>query len=234
MKIRKSLYLVSGGIYGQLGNVYLLKHDNGCMLFDCGNPAAYDTILENMKYWGFTEKDVTHVFMTHGHDDHAGTSAMFQKAGAKIVVGKGDAYMMEQGNFGEESPFVNHQMPCCKPDISIDEDMHLNIGGVEIDVYVMPGHTNGTVLYYVNVDRDRILFTGDMFNCEGEKGDIAHLWWKGDMNYDSHKLGDSFKRLWEMKLEPTVIVGGHGNPRIGKGTKDMIMIAYKEYLLTCR
>ncbi len=234
MKIRNSLYLVSGGVYGQLGNVYLVKHEEGCMLFDCGNPGAYETITGNLKYWGFSEKDITHVFITHGHDDHAGTSQMFQQTGATIIAGEADAYMMEQGNFGEESPFKNHQMPCCTPDILIDRDTNFRIGKVEIDVYTMPGHTNGSLLYYVKADEERILFSGDMFNCEGEKGDIAQLWWKGDMNYNAEKLGESFQRLWRMNLDPTVIAGGHGNPRLGKGTKDMIMLAYKEYLLNYR
>lgn len=119
-------------------------------------------------------------------------------------------------------------------DILIEEDTQLHIGNVEVSIYTMPGHTNGTLLYYVQVDEERILFSGDMFNCDGEKGDQAHLWWKGDMNYNSEKLGKSFQRLWAMELDPTVIVGGHGNPRLGKGTKDMIMVAYKNYLLNCR
>ena len=73
-----------------------------------------------------------------------------------------------------------------------------------------------------------------MFSCDGEKGDQASVWWKGDMNYSSQKLGESFKRLWGMELSPTVILGGHGNPRIGAEAKSMIMAAYKDYLLNCR
>ncbi len=230
MKIRNRLYLVSGGVYGQLGNVWMVSHDKGIVLIDCGAPASYETILENLRYWGYTEKDVTHVLCTHGHDDHAGTASFFQKAGAKIVVGKEDAYMLEDGNFGERSPFRNHSMPSCKPDILLEGDSKMNIGGIDIDIYAMPGHTRGTVIYVMHVDGETWLFSGDMFCLSGERGDIAETWWKGDMDFNAASLGESFAKLWSLQLKPDFIGGGHGNPRIGKGTEDNIMIAYKYYL----
>lgn len=234
MKLRNRLYLVSGGVFGQLGNVWMVQHDDGVILFDCGAPAAYETIVENLNYWGFNERGITHVFCTHGHDDHAGTAAFFQKAGAKIAVGKGDAYMLEEGGFGERSPFRNHQMPSCKPDILLEGDSEIEISGVRIEIYSMPGHTPGSCIYQVNADGESWLFTGDMFCLSGERGDIAETWWKGDMDFDAEELGRSFAKLWALQLKPDVIGGGHGNPRIGHGTADSIMIAYKYYLLNHR
>ena len=32
MKLREHLYLLSGGVYGKLGNVYALQHDSGDMM----------------------------------------------------------------------------------------------------------------------------------------------------------------------------------------------------------
>lgn len=234
MKIRKNLFYLSGGLYGQLGNVFGVKHKEGIFLVDAGNPESYNTIVENLNYWGIPETSVTHVLLTHGHDDHAGTSRAFQRLGAEIVVGRADAYMLRQGSFGVESPFQNHQMPICEPDVLIEGDTHMMIGGVEIEIYALPGHTDGSLVYQITLDTDKILFTGDMFSCDGEKGDQASVWWKGDMNYSSQKLGESFKRLWGMELSPTVILGGHGNPRIGAEAKSMIMAAYKDYLLNYR
>lgn len=234
MKIRNNLFYLSGGLYGQLGNVYAVKHTEGCFLVDAGNPGAYDVIVQNLNYWGISESEVTHVFLTHGHDDHAGTAREFQKLGAKIVVGTEDQYMLKWGAFGEKSPFTNHQMSKCEPDILIDKDTHMEIGGIEIDIYAMPGHTDGFLLYNIILEDDRILFSGDMFYCDGEKGDLAYTGWKGDMNYNSEKLGRSFERLWSLNLKPTIVLGGHGNPRIGKDANDMIMIAYKYYLINNR
>lgn len=234
MKIKENLYYVSGGLYGQLGNVYAMKHAHGYILIDCGTPSAYDQIVKNLKYWHIDECDITHVLLTHGHDDHAGTAYAFQRLGAKIIIGSEDQYMLQQGHFGKESPYQNHQMPACKADIQITEDTHITINDLEIDIIKMPGHTNGTLLYYISVEDDNILFTGDMFYSDGEKGDLAFTGWKGDLNYNSKLLGESFSKLWNLALSPTILLGGHGNPRIGEGAKDTIMHAYKYYLTNNR
>ena len=234
MQVRNNLYIVSGGIYGQLGNVWMIPHDHGCILIDCGKPEAYETICRNLEYWGYQSTDVTDVLCTHGHNDHAGSAYLFQKNGAKITVGTGDAEMMRRGDLGEGSPFQNHTMLKCEPDILITEDCILYIENLVIRVITVPGHTDGSVLYYIENGSEKWLFTGDMFCCEGEKGDIAVTWWKGDLHYSSEKLGESFRKLWALKLEPNVIAGGHNNPRIGDDAKDMIMTAYKYYMLNNR
>ena len=45
MKLRKHLYLLSGGVYGKLGNVYALQHDSGYSRIDCGRYDALDICL---------------------------------------------------------------------------------------------------------------------------------------------------------------------------------------------
>ncbi len=234
MQIKKDLYYVSGGLFGQLGNVYAIKHDDGYVLIDAGNPNACATILENLAYWGIQETQITHVLLTHGHDDHAGCAHYFQSKGAKIVVGNGDNQMLQEGNLGKDSPFLNHQMPTCIPDIIIDKDTKMNIGGIGVSIYTMPGHTNGFLVYHITLNEEAILFTGDMFFCDGEKGDLAYTGWKGDMNYNPVLLQESFKKLWELNLPITIVLGGHGNPRIGSGAKEQIMIAYKYCLINNR
>ena len=234
MQIRNRLFLLSGGCFGQLGNVYGVAYENGWLLFDCGSPASYETICRNIDYWNTGSGKVTHVFLTHGHDDHAGTAARFQKEGAEIIIGAEDAEMLERGYFGESSPFQNHVMPSCKADRQMENDGIFWIGDVCIKAYHMPGHTDGSYIYLVEVSNEKYLFTGDMFICDGEKGDIARIWWKGDLSYSSEKLGRSFERLWKMKLMPDVVAGGHMNPRMGDDAGQMIMLAYKEYLLSHR
>ena len=64
-------------------------------------------------------------------------------------------------------------MPVCIPDNLIEKDCVINIGDLTIKVITVPGHTDGSVLYYLEKDDEKWLFTGDMFCCEGEKGDIA-------------------------------------------------------------
>lgn len=234
MQIRKRLFSVSGGTYGNLGNAYVIKYDAGYVMIDSSNPGALETIQNNLAYWGIPENQITHVLLTHGHDDHAGCSQYFQNQGAKVYVGKSDSQMMKQGNFGKESPYTNHTMPPCTPDFLFEKDLELQIGDLMVQVYLTPGHTNGSVIFSVELDNDTILFTGDMFFPDGEKGDVAKTGWKGDMNFNSTYLGESFAKIWSIGLTPTIILGGHGIARIGKDAKEIIKIAYKYYLLNNR
>ncbi len=234
MQLTKGVFLISGGTYGKLGNAYVVKHNGGFILIDSSSPGALDTLLENLKYWDIDEQAITHVLLTHGHDDHAGCAAHFQKQGANVYVGAADRTMMEEGNFGIESPQTNHVMPSCFPDQLFTEDTTLIIENLTIDVYLMPGHTDGSVIFYLQLENERILFTGDMFFVDGETGNIASTGWKGDLGYSGEKLGRSFAKLWSLSLTPTIIAGGHGIPRIRNNVQESIKIAYKYYLLNNR
>ncbi|MFT4274419.1 MAG: MBL fold metallo-hydrolase [Pantoea sp.] len=234
MQLRKKLFMISGGTFGKLGNAYAIQHDRGYALVDCSVPGALETIRDNLRYWGIAEEQITHVLLTHGHDDHAGCAAWFQQKGANICVGSADAHMLINGNFGPDSPQTNHVMPACRPDILFEKDTALEIGGLTVQVFTMPGHTDGSVIYFVRLGEDEVLFAGDMFFTDGEKGDQAFTGWKGDMTYSGEKLGESFAKLWKLNLWPGVIIGGHGIARIGKDAHESIKIAYKYWQLNNR
>ncbi len=225
MQIRKGLYHITGASWGYLGEAYCLKHSEGYVLIDMGSPGALENILKNMDYWGIDENKVTHVLITHGHDDHVGAAYYFKNLGAKIVVGASDAPMLEAGNLGVDSPCTNHKMPPCKADILIEKDCKLQIGDLEFTVISAPGHTDGTLVYLVNYHSELILFAGDMFNVFGKWGEIVLTGWKGDLTYNSGKLVDSFARLYKMKHEPDLVLCGHGLPRFGSDA-EVIRQAY--------
>jgi len=232
MKLRKHLYLLSGGVYGKLGNVYALQHDSGYILIDCGRYDALDIIRQNMAFWNIPEDNITHVLLTHGHDDHAGSASWFQSKGAQVYVG--DEKSMSDGNFGSNSPFTNHVMPPCHPDVCMKEDMDICAGGLRIHALRMPGHTNGSMIYYLTLDEEVLLFSGDMFFADGETGEEAYTGWKGDMAYDGSRLLESFLKLWKLQLHPDIVAGGHGIPVIGSHADQIIMLAYKYAMLNNR
>jgi hydroxyacylglutathione hydrolase len=233
MKIRDKLYLISGGSYGELGNAYLIKTKNGYLMVDSSKPDALTTIRNNLAYWKINEEEILAVLLTHGHDDHAGCAAYFQSRGAKLYVGA-DNEMLQKGDFGPCSPFTNHVAPPCVADIILKEDQNITINDLQISVYPMPGHTDGTIIYYAKVDDDRILFTGDMFFVEGETGTDIRTGWKGDLSYNAEKLGMNFQKLWNLNLDPNIILGGHGIPLINNNAKEAIRAAYKYFLLNNR
>ena len=140
MKITDRIYWISGGPWGYLGNAYAIKHSDGYVLVDTGSSEALDVIVKNLKYWNIDENKITHVLITHAHDDHTGCAHYFQKCGAKIVIGKADSKMLEDGHLGEYSPCTNHIMPACKADILIEVVWNINTMGPKRSVtYTLRG-----------------------------------------------------------------------------------------------
>lgn len=232
MQIRKNIYQLSGGSWGLLGNVYLVKYSEGYVMIDAGNPAALDSIRENLKYWEIDPNKITHLLLTHGHDDHTGTAKYFKEEyDVKIVIGQEDAQMLQAGNLGEESPCTSHIMPPTTADILISEDCSLVIGDLNFKVLKTPGHTVGSLVYLVKIEKENILFSGDTFYVEGNQGESALTGWKGDLTYDAKKLGESLRKIYLSKYEIDLILSGHGIPRFGS---DSVREAYAYYLKNCR
>lgn len=234
MKLRNKIYQISGAEYGELGSAFAIQHDSGIVLIDSSSHTALEIMLDNLRYWGLKEQDVTHVLITHGHDDHCGCAAYFQKAGAKICIGAEDCGMLERGNLGDDSPCTNHFMPSCKPDYLFEKDEVITIGAIDVHIIKMPGHTDGNVVFYMELDGELVLFSGDTFYPHGERGELASTGWKGDLSYNSKKLGESFAKLYALNLKPDMVFSSHGIPLYGKKANDCIRVAYKYHLLNNR
>ncbi|EFP61297.1 MBL fold metallo-hydrolase [Erysipelotrichaceae bacterium AF15-26LB] len=234
MKLRNRIYQLTGAEYGTLGSVYAIAYKDGYILIDTGMPDALDVMKRTMAYWSIDECKITHVFLTHGHDDHCGNAAYFQKLGAEIIIGEEDAVMLKSGCLGKNSPCINHIMPPCDPDYLITKDESFLIGDIRLQAYKMPGHTNGTVLYIAEIDKETVVFSGDFFYPCGERGEFAQTGWKGDLTYNPDNMTKSFTRLYEMELKPDMILSSHGVPLFGEKAKSCIQIAFKYHILNNR
>ena len=53
-------------------------------------------IQETMKTWGLEKRQISDVFLTHAHFDHAGNAFWFEKAGAHVWAGEADADSIEK------------------------------------------------------------------------------------------------------------------------------------------
>lgn len=71
------------GIVGTIA-VYMLPHKNGVILIECGPGSTIPGLKSALQAHGYTEKDVTDVFLTHIHLDHAGAAGWMARQGARI------------------------------------------------------------------------------------------------------------------------------------------------------
>jgi metallo-beta-lactamase class B len=100
---------------------------------------------------GLKPADVKYIIVGHGHFDHFGGAPYFQqKYGSKVVMSKLDWDMIERPNPNARGPQANRPLP--KRDVEVVSDnQKVTLGDETITLRITPGHTPGTLAYYIPV-----------------------------------------------------------------------------------
>ena len=201
-----------------LSNAYLVK-DKKYILVDTGAPNQTDRILSALHQAGVNPKELTLILHTHGHFDHAGSTAeLKRRLHVPVAVHTKDAFMLQEGRNGEIKPrnlearmimaFVPKFFETSQPDILIEEEILLTDFGVDAQVLFTPGHTQGSLSILCG-------------NHEAIIGDVLMGGWAGGAlfgsrpNYhyyidDIGQIHASLKKILGFKPERLHL--GHGGP----------------------
>ena len=201
-----------------LSNAYLVK-DKKSILVDAGAPNQADKILAAVHKAGVNPKDISLILHTHGHFDHAGSTAeLKRRLGIPVAVHSNDAFMLREGRNGEIKPrnfearvimaFVPKSFEASQPDILIEEEMVLTDFGVDGKVVFTPGHTKGSISILCG-------------NHEAIVGDLMMGGWAGGALFSSRpnyhyymddigQLHASLKKI--VSYKPSKLSVGHGGP----------------------
>ena len=192
MKINEGIYLVgSGGAGCMISNsvdchVYLIESSEGHALIDAGVGLEVERIIDNIKKEGLDPQDINHLFLTHTHADHAGsTKALKDMLGLKVYVSKAEAHLLRSSDLMDQGLDVaiidgiypqGYKFPNCEPDVELNGGETINIGEWELTTIHTPGHSKGSICYLLKRDGRVVLFSGDVvvhggklmfLNCEG-------------------------------------------------------------------
>ena len=134
-KVFDNLYYVGVGYVG----AWLVTTDQGLILIDTLEGAYKDHALESIRKLGFDPKDIKYIVLTHYHLDHTAGAAGIQNAyGARVAMGEADWEAITQ----VANP-RNERLP--RRDIAVKDGDTLTLGSTTLKLYVMPGHTPGTL-----------------------------------------------------------------------------------------
>src|SRR5271167_3071828 len=111
-------------------NAYLLRGDRP-MLIDTGRPRDAARIVAALAGHGVALADLSLILHTHGHWDHAGSTAQLrQLTAAPIAIHAADAPMLRHGDNGELrptcwfarvfKPLLDRRFPGIEPDLLIE------------------------------------------------------------------------------------------------------------------
>lgn len=141
-KIREDLYMIENsnanmadlGYWG--GNVTIYITNDGVILADCKFERAHDDVVAKIK--SITDKPIKYIVLTHNHGDHAEGAQKFESEGAQIIISNDDRANLLR-------------MPNAKwaPSVTYMGQSRLYVGGKEVQLRQLRGHTRGdTVVYY--------------------------------------------------------------------------------------
>jgi hydroxyacylglutathione hydrolase len=165
-------------------NAYLLINGDETAVIDAAN--AYEDIRNILDEMGVGLK---YLFITHGHRSHVQSMSMLKKNfGGTLCVHKLDFDLLKESD------------DTLEPDLPVIDNASLRLRDTVIKVLHTPGHTRGSVCFYVK--KARALFSGDTLL----KGEFGKIW-------GPHSMGlmlRSLKRLNSVIPPKTTVYPGHG------------------------
>ena len=123
---------------------YLVSTSAGHIVVDGGYESTAPAILASIRHLGFDPREVRVLLTTQAHFDHVGSlAALVAASGARVMVMRGDAEVVERGGhqdvlFGDKYPF-----PPVHVDRVLDDGSTVALGGVTLTAHLTPGHTPG-------------------------------------------------------------------------------------------
>lgn len=167
MKLMQHLYQVGGISLSHAfdASAYLVEGTDGLYLLDCGTPEGFDLIRENIGKAGFSPSDVKAIYGTHGHYDHVGAAALWEKRyGTRLFLHGMDAAQVEQADPVKTTAglLYGKEFPACKVDRLLQDGQQVEFGnGISMEVLHTPGHTKGSVCFALDCNGYRFLVAGD-------------------------------------------------------------------------
>lgn len=167
------------------------------LLIDPGLQPRVQGLFSRMKDDGFDPERIRVVICTHAHPDHFEGTGAFHKSSVRMGLSRQEEKLVE-----EVGPSMYMQHGMTMPDYRVDfylKDGTLNLGKLEFDILVTPGHSPGSICIYW--PRYRVLISGDLVFMRG----VGRTDLPGG---DGPALKESLERLSRLPVE--LLIPGHG------------------------
>jgi cyclase len=200
-KIKDDIYFVENQAakmsdlmaYG--GNLTVYVTSQGVILVDSKFERNYDDVRNKIK--SITNLPVKYVVLTHNHGDHSGGAPKFEAEGAQVIISTRD-----------RENLARTPNQTWLPSLTYSGRATLFMGGKEIDLREMRGHTAGdTVVYF---PAERVICSGDLVTLPWDDIPLIINYADGGNWTDwNHSIEELLKLDWD------VMIPGHG-PAINK------------------
>lgn len=192
-------------------NCYLVEEEDSVTLIDAALAFGAKGIAAAIRATG---KPLTHIVLTHAHDDHVGALDRLKEEfpEAKVVISKRDAKLMVRDlslEPGEAEAPIRGGVPKglkTRPDLTIQDGDRIG----SLLAIAAPGHTPGSMAFLDT--RTNALIAGDAFQTRGRSAVSGQFVWSFPFpafaTWHAATATKSAKRLRD--LAPTLLAVGHG------------------------
>ena len=193
-----------------VANIFFYRKGETTIMFDAGY--NYDPLREKMRWLGVDPASIRHIFITHQDTDHVGaveadSPGLFKNA--TLYIGEIENRYLT-GEVRRKVIYHTYKLPQVtinNKKVLLKDGQVVNIDGIRIESFLVPGHTWGHMVYLVD---DKYLFTGDTiwFGADGGYSFISAL--AEDNKLAVRSLAALEDRLEKRGLHPWFITGHTG------------------------
>ena len=193
-----------------VANIFFYCKDHAVIMIDAGY--NYDRLAEKMDWLGIDPQSVQHILITHQDTDHVGaveadSPGLFQNAA--LYIGEVENRYLT-GEVRRKVIYHLYKLPQVtinNKKVLLQDGEVINIDGIKIECFLVPGHTWGHMVYLID---DRYLFTGDTiwFGADGGYSFISAL--AEDNELAVRSLTALEEKLRGRDLHPLFITGHTG------------------------
>lgn len=194
-----------GICHGGLGwsTITLLRSQERTILIDVGAYGIRKPLQKQLKAHGIAPDDITDVVLTHAHYDHAINFVLFPRA--TVWIGSHELDWASQ-----QPPGFNPLPELYVRELTVDPRVKTIQAGEEflpgLKASAAPGHTPGSLVFYLDATLTPVIFTGDAAKNRAEL--ISR---SVDASEDDDASRASIDAIWDLwrRVPGTLLVPGH-------------------------
>lgn len=212
IRLCDGLFLVGSGALGfdlthpSDCHVYLVAGDGESALIDAGAGMDPDAVLANIAATGTAPEEITRLFLTHAHADHAGGAAVLRERLPRLrvtasvpvadIVSRGDEELAGVACGKAAGAYTaDYRYRACPVDDIAADGQTLTVGGVTLTAVHTPGHSTGHTCYLAALGGHHVLFSGDHLFCGGRIA-LQNIW---DCRVDDYVA--SLRKLADLRAD---------------------------------
>lgn len=191
--------------HGGLGwsTIALLRSAERKILIDVGGFGIRKPLAKQLQAHGVAPSDITDVVLTHAHYDHAVNFVLFDTA--TVWIGEDELRWA-----AEQPPRFDPLPELYVYALDADPGVRRIRAGDEflpgLTAVAAPGHTPGSLVFYLSVNEVPVLFTGDAAKNRAELISLTV-----DATDDAAASSASIETIWRLwrKVPGTILIPGH-------------------------